>query len=69
MFLTPEDLITLTGLRRPSAQAKWLRAHRVRHFVNAAGHVVLARAWLIGETAEVVTMPQRPDLRAIPGRA
>lgn len=69
MFLTPDDLIVLTGLRRPSAQAKWLRAHRVRHYVNAGGRPVVARAWLLGESAEVVQMPQRPDLRAIPGRA
>ena len=69
MFLTAEELVELTGLRRPSTQAKWLRAHRVRHFMNALGRPVVARAWLIGEAAEVVQMPQRPDLRAIPGRA
>lgn len=69
MFLEPSELVRLTGYRRPSAQARWLRAHRIRHFVNAAGLPIVERAWLFGGTAEVVPMPARPDLRAIPGKA
>lgn len=44
MFLTPDDLAALTGLTRPSAQARWLREHGYRHEVNAAGGVALLRS-------------------------
>lgn len=69
MFLTTDELVTLTGLVRPSSQARWLRAHRVRHFVNAAGRVVVARAWLVGNDDAVVVLPERPNLRAVSGKA
>lgn len=66
MFLTPDDLVTLTGYRRPSAQIRWLRARRIRHYVNAASHPVVAHAWLNG-SGEVVAMPKRPNLAAVSG--
>lgn len=65
MFLTADELVTLTGLRRPSAQIRWLRARRIRHYVNAVGHPVIVRAWLVGEQTEIVPIPQRPNLRAV----
>jgi hypothetical protein len=48
MFLTPTDLATLTGYRRPGAQVRWLRSRGIRHYVNGAGHPVVARAGLVG---------------------
>jgi hypothetical protein len=66
MFLTADELARLTGYRRPSAQIRWLKARRVRHFVNAAGLPVVARAWL-GVGGEIVTMPPRVNLAALPG--
>lgn len=65
MFLTADELVALTGLRRPSAQIRWLRSRRIRHFVNAVGHPVIVRAWLVGDQAEAVPLPQRPNLRAV----
>lgn len=37
MFLTPDDLKQLTGLKRPSAQVRWLTAHHFKFTVNALG--------------------------------
>jgi len=68
MFLTTEELFQLTGLRRPSAQIRWLRSRQIRHYVNAVGHPVIARAWLIGDR-DALPMPQRPNLQILRGRA
>lgn len=68
-FLTADELVTLTGLRRPSAQVRFLRAARIRHVVNAVGHPVIMRAWLTGEDAPANPLRRRPDLRAVPGVA
>jgi len=68
MFLTPDELITLTGCRRPSGQIRWLRAHQIRHWVNATGHPVIARAWIV-DRVDHDGMPNTPNLRAIPGKA
>lgn len=66
-LLTAEDLHHLTGYRRPSAQIRWLKARRIRHFVNGVGHPVVAWAWLDAGTAEVIAMPRRLNLAALPG--
>lgn len=72
MFLTADEVETLTGYRKPSAQIRWLReTKRYRFEINGAGHVVIARAWIEGTpaaSAHVVDMPARPNLRALPGR-
>lgn len=44
MFLTTDELHTLTGRLRPSAQVRWLRQHGYRHTVNALGAPVVAIA-------------------------
>lgn len=64
MFLTEEEMVTLTGLRRPSAQIRWLRSRQIKHFVNGVGHPVIARAWLIGDR-DAVPLPQRPNLQVL----
>lgn len=68
LFLTPDELHELTGLRRPSAQIRWIKARQIRHYVNAVGHPVIARDWLIQREAP---RPERarPNLRAINGGA
>lgn len=63
-FLSPADVERLTGVRRPSAQIRFLRSRRIRHIVNRAGHPVIAKAWLIGQDAEVVEI-QRPNLQVL----
>lgn len=64
LFLTPAELLELTGYRRPSAQLRFLHARRIRHIVNRAGYPVVARAWLLGGEADVVTL-ERPNLAAL----
>lgn len=68
MFLTADELSQLTGYRRPSAQIRWLRSRAVKHYVNAAGHPVVARAWLDLDR-QAVPIPVRPNLRALQGGA
>lgn len=68
MFLTPADLTTLTGYRRPGAQVRWLRSRGIRHYVNGAGHPVVARAWLDADR-DAIPLPVRPNLRAVQGGA
>ncbi|CAN5818291.1 hypothetical protein BH20PSE1_BH20PSE1_01600 [soil metagenome] len=42
MFLTGEQLITLTGYKRRGHQLAWLREHGIPHIVSAAGFPVVA---------------------------
>ncbi len=43
MFLTDKQVRRLTGLpaAERAAQIQWLEAHRVRHWVNAAGKPIV----------------------------
>lgn len=43
MFLSPTELETLTGYKRPSRQIKWLRERGYIFFVNGKGMPVIAR--------------------------
>lgn len=64
MFLTDSELESLTGLRQPAAQIRFLRSRRIRHIVNRAGHPVVAQAWVIGDRDVVVAL-ERPNLAAL----
>lgn len=44
MFLTRAEIQTLTGLKRPTAQIRWLRTQGYRFNVNALGDPVIAIA-------------------------
>jgi hypothetical protein len=44
VFLTPSEIQTLTGKKRPSAQIRWLREKGYAHTVNGAGDPVVAVA-------------------------
>lgn len=44
MFLTSEEVIDLTGKKRPSAQVRALRGMGIEHRVRADGKVIVARA-------------------------
>lgn len=68
MFLTADELATLTGYRRPGAQIRWLRSRAIKHYVNGVGHPVVARAWLDVDR-DAIPLPVRPNLRAIQGGA
>ena len=68
MFLTDAELQQLTGAKRPSAQIRWLRSRRVRHYVNLVGKPVVAREWLLGES-NIAQAPEKPDFSALKGAA
>lgn len=52
MFLTDEELFTLTGYRQPSKQAAHLKAQRIPFHTNRAGHPRVAKAVLEGLRAK-----------------
>lgn len=53
LFLTDDELATLTGYRQPSKQVAHLKAQRIPYHTNRAGHPRVARAVLEGKrTAE-----------------
>lgn len=43
MFLTSDEIRTLTGRQRPSAQARWLKDRNWKFVVNAINQVVVIR--------------------------
>lgn len=51
MFLTDDELATLTGRRQKARQVAQLRAMGVPFLVNAAGRPVVARAAIEGRAA------------------
>jgi uncharacterized protein DUF4224 len=57
-FISPADLARLTGSPRKSRQVAWLKARRIRHFVNAQGHPVVRREWLDGGEARPAQGPR-----------
>ncbi|WP_309564565.1 DUF4224 domain-containing protein [Methylobacillus flagellatus] len=57
-FLTPEDVATLTGIKRgrggltrDQLQVRQLAAMGVPHFINASGRPIVARAAIEGGTS------------------
>ena len=48
MFLTPDDLILLTGKRQKVKQIEQLRRMGVPFYTNASGHPIVARAEVEG---------------------
>ena len=67
MFLTVDELRTLTGYQRPSAQARWLRKHGFRFKLNGLGEPVVAVAevdrTMIGKRAA----RREPNFEALDG--
>lgn len=49
MFLTKEELVTLTGFRRKSTQIAYLKRIGIAFTVNASGHPVVAKAAVEGQ--------------------
>lgn len=48
LFLTDDELVTLTGYRQRKKQAEHLRAQRIPFHTNKAGHPRVARAAVEG---------------------
>lgn len=45
LFLTPEEVSTLTGFRLPSRQVKWLRSKGWRFEINGNRQAIVARKY------------------------
>lgn len=58
MFLSDEELITLTGRRMKSRQIDALRKMGVAFRVNATGHAVVTRAAIEGRKEEPAPRPK-----------
>jgi len=71
MFLTDDDLRTLTGRARPSAQLRWLSANGYRHAVAADGRPVVLRAEVEARlsSGSKTARRTRPDFTALNGAA
>jgi len=49
LLLTPDELVAITGYRRPRDQVAWMTEHyAIRAYVNAANEAVVVRAHLEG---------------------
>ena len=44
MFLTADEITTLTGRKRRKDQLAWLKSKGYKHEVNALGRIIVARA-------------------------
>ncbi len=62
LILTPDELVAITGYRRPRDQVAWMTEHyAIRAYVNAANEAVVVRTHL--EAArEPVEKPHRVRL-------
>jgi hypothetical protein len=69
MFLTPDEIQSLTGRVRPTAQARWLRQHGYRHTVNALGLPVVAVAEANRKLVGGAKTNQEPNWEAMNGKA
>jgi hypothetical protein len=67
VFLTPAEIETLTGYRRPSAQVRWLRRHGYRFTLSGLGEPVVALAEFNRHMVGGRAVHQEPDFGAIHG--
>ena len=58
MFLTEDEMATLTGRQWKSKQIEWLKRAGVPHWVNAAGRPIVARAAITGQKTESAPKPR-----------
>jgi hypothetical protein len=70
MFLTPDEVATLTGSVQPAAQKRWLRNHGWEFVVNLRKHPIVAVAeaqrYLVGG-AKKSAAAQQPNWGALDG--
>ena len=56
-FLSAEDLILLTGYKRPADQARWLEDHGIPFLRNSLGKIVVKR--------DLEAVDRRPELGVV----
>jgi hypothetical protein len=68
IWLTPDELVELTGYKQPAAQIRWLRTNGIDHTVNAAGKPKVKRTYGevgAGSPMRGVRPPATPDFEAL----
>lgn len=65
MFLTPDEIAELTGLKRPRAQVFWLRANGWPVETDAAGRPKLLRSVVEARMGSVATQTATPNWGAL----
>lgn len=63
MFLTRDEMIELTGLKRPTKQIAWLRQYGLRFFVAADGHPRVPRSNFETKANQRVNVPDFAALK------
>lgn len=67
LTLTPDQILEVTGYKRPADQMRWLRDHGWIFTLNAAGRPVVSRAYaerrLGGEVADGAAEPALGNVR------
>lgn len=63
MFLTPEEVVGLTGYQKPSAQIKWLSAEKFGYVVGGDGHPKVLRDVVLSRLGSVKSSRKEPKLR------
>lgn len=61
MFLTPDELRTLTGKAQKAKQVEHLRRQGIPFYLNASGHPIVARSAIEGGAKS--TQPERKQWR------
>ena len=64
MFLTPTELLDLTGYKKPALQRRWLVEHGYRFDVRADGRAVVLIAAIEQKLAGRATSGAQPDWSA-----
>ena len=63
MFLTKEELISLSGKQKPCAQIRWLRAENIPHIVGGDGKPKVLRDLLVARLGGNTQTRTEPKLR------
>lgn len=65
MFLTDEELRTLTGYVTAAGFVRWLDAHGWRYERNRGGKVIVSRSHAEVMLGGAATRPQEPNYKAL----
>jgi len=63
VFLTEEELRTLSGKQKASAQARWLQSERIPHIIGGDGKPKVLRELVLARLGGTAQTPHEPKLR------
>lgn len=64
-FLSTDDVIELTGYKKQSRQAQWLRDEGIPHMINGAGRPIVMLQDLYQQSGTHSKRDAMPDLAAL----